>query len=261
MFRMTDIRNPEELAFFPEIQKDIALYVDMLESLRQGDAQVLYDSPTALLLQLKSWPLYLIAAWDPEEGRELLSGMKQPNENGIIFMTLRGKALYDSAIELGFGESAPCYQVLYDKAKPIPLQTDLMIRHPDRSEYETICKTYTLPMPEDEVYASIDSPDFAAGYADGKLAGFIGLHPEGSMGMLHIFDEFRGRGYAYDLEAYIINGRLQAGAYPYGQVFTDNEASLSLQRKIGMTFSKDYICWMMKKEQSVNGIAFYLKTD
>ena len=237
--------NVEKMNFFNEIKKDKALYADMLESLRQEDAEILHDSKTALLLQLKSWPLYLLAATDLEEGKSLLHGLS-PNEDGEIVLVLRGKDLNTYALSLGYQTSGPCYQTLYEKKEPIQAKSNLVIRHPEREEYGIISKTYTLNISEEEVFASIDRPEFAAGYADGKLAGFIGLHAEGSIGMLHVMDEFRGRGYAWDLSAHMVNGRMAAGAYPYGQVYDDNEASISLQRKMGMTFSKDFIYWMWK---------------
>lgn len=239
----------EKLHFFREIQKDIPLYVDMLESLRQEDAVILHDSGQALLLQLKSWPLYLLAAADPEEGERLLAGMT-PDENGLVAVVLHGKELFSRAEVLGFTESTPCYQTLYDKNDLLPLHTELAIRHPDRTDYETICKAYTLPIGEDEIYASIDRPEFSAGYLGDLLAGFIGLHAEGSIGMLHVFEAFRGRGYALDLAAHMINRRMADGAFPYGQVFIDNDASIALQKKMGLSFSGDYICWKFKKESS-----------
>lgn len=236
------------MIFFPEIEKEKALYVDMLESLRQEDAKIIYDSKTALLLQLKSWPLYLLAATDLEEGRKLLSGLN-PDENGETVLVLRGKELQALAMEMGFQSSDPCFQTLYEKKEPLPVNSELDIRHPDKEDYELICQTYTLPIGEEEILECIAHPEFAAGYIDGKLAGFIGIHSEGSIGMLHVMDEFRGRGYARDLSAYMINGRIAAGAYPYGQVYYDNEASIALQKKIGMTFSQGYIYWMWKVSQ------------
>ena len=247
-------------------KNDTALYVDMLEVIRQDNASVLYDSESALLIQLKSWPLYLLAATDREEGKRLLLSL-QPSEDGDIVLVLRGEELFSAACELGYEYSAPCFQTIYEGKEPLPMKTDLVIRHPGREDYDMIRQTYTLPISEEEVMASIDNPAFAAGYVvsekmdekpggtqdgeldgkPGKLAGFIGLHPEGSIGMLHVYEEFRGRGYARELIAHMINGRLAAGAYPYGQVFIDNEASIALQRKMGMTFSKEYIYWMWKE--------------
>ena len=37
---------------------------------------------------------------------------------------------------------------------------------------------------------------------------------------------------------------LEQGVYPYGQVWWDNEPSLALQRKVGMTLSEELIFWL-----------------
>ena len=103
--------NVEKMNFFNEIKKDKALYADMLESLRQEDAEILHDSKTALLLQLKSWPLHLLAATDLEVGKSLLQGLS-PNEDGEIVLVLRGKDLNTYALSLGYQTSGPCYQTL-----------------------------------------------------------------------------------------------------------------------------------------------------
>ena len=228
-----------------EIAKDIVLHADFLESIRMGDARIVHDTEGALLVQLISWPLYLLAAANVEEGKQLIGGM-EPGPDGETVMVVRGEQLVTYAKQCGFQMVSPCVQVLYEGKDPIPLETELEIRHPDRSEYEKIKDAYTLPISEEEVLASIDRPEFSAGYLNGEMVGFIGMHPEGSLGMLHIFDEYRGRGYAETLEKHMINGRIAAGAYPYGQVFYDNEASLALQRKLGMSFSTDHIYWMWK---------------
>lgn len=71
-------------------------------------------------------------------------------------------------------------------------------------------------------------------FDEGKIAGFIGLHSEGSMGMLEILPEYRRRGYAFALEAYCIDRHLKQGWTAFGQVIEGNGASWALQQKLGM---------------------------
>ena len=40
---------------------------------------------------------------------------------------------------------------------------------------------------------------FFGAFVDGQLAGFVGEHSEGSMGMLEIFPAYRRRGLGYSL--------------------------------------------------------------
>ena len=69
------------------------------------------------------------------------------------------------------------------------------------------------------------------------------------MGMLHVFPEFRGRGYAYELESFMINKKLSEGSTPYCHIIYDNAASLSLQKKLGLEIAAQYIFWAHKKDE------------
>ena len=71
--------------------------------------------------------------------------------------------------------------------------------------------------------------------AEGRLAGFLGIHSEGSMGMLEVVPEFRRHGIAQALEAALIRLHLERGWLPYCFVAPDNVPSLSLQAKLGLT--------------------------
>lgn len=70
-------------------------------------------------------------------------------------------------------------------------------------------------------------------FEDGKLAGVCGIHGAGSLGMLHIFTEYRRKGYARVLESYCIRHQLEHGRVPFCQVIEGNEASFSLQESLG----------------------------
>ena len=66
------------------------------------------------------------------------------------------------------------------------------------------------------------------------------------MGLLYVFPEYSGHGYAVSLEKAMIVRTLKEGFIPFGQVEKRNHASLALQKKIGMTISDNLICWMWK---------------
>ena len=81
-------------------------------------------------------------------------------------------------------------------------------------------------------------------YEDGKLAGFMGLHEEGSMGILAILPEFRRRGLASVLESWVIGQQLKRGQVPYGHVIDGNEASTALQQSLGLTKAELPAIWV-----------------
>ncbi len=81
---------------------------------------------------------------------------------------------------------------------------------------------------------------------DGETAGFIGIHDEGSMGMLVILPEYRHRHYAEALETEMIRYMLQNGHFIYCQIETDNQASQNLQNKLGMTWDERIMYWLFR---------------
>ena len=76
------------------------------------------------------------------------------------------------------------------------------------------------------------------------LAGFAGFHDDGSMGRLEIRPPVRRRGYAAQLEAFRSAAALKEGRTPYCHVVDGNEASLHLQRKMGLTCTRLPAIWV-----------------
>ena len=69
-------------------------------------------------------------------------------------------------------------------------------------------------------------------FEDGALAGFIGQHFEGSMGLLEVLPQYRKQGYGKILEAFMIRHVLGQGRTPFCQVFDGNTASARLQERL-----------------------------
>ena len=94
----------------------------------------------------------------------------------------------------------------------------------------------------------LDAGVIYGAFAGGELAGFIGKHEEGSVGLLFVFPEFRRMGIAEALERNYVNRELAEGNVAYGQIFVGNTPSRQLQEKLGMDFSDKFICWCGKSE-------------
>lgn len=80
-------------------------------------------------------------------------------------------------------------------------------------------------------------------FCDGKICGFIGYHDEGSMGLLHILEDYRGKGIGEYLEGFLIHKTLNDGKIAFCQVHPDNLASIYLQYKLGLNHSENIITW------------------
>lgn len=79
--------------------------------------------------------------------------------------------------------------------------------------------------------------------SDGALAGFIGRHRDGSMGMLEVFPNYRRSGLAYALESFLITLVMTYGRIPICDVFTSNAASIALQEKLGLARGAGTTFW------------------
>ena len=70
-------------------------------------------------------------------------------------------------------------------------------------------------------------------FAEENLAGVIGMHKGGSVGMLYVDLPYRRQGFAASLTAYLVNRMLEKGWTPYACVPADNMAAGNLLDKLG----------------------------
>ena len=124
------------------------------------------------------------------------------------------------------------------------------IRELTTDDLPQVAAHYKLESKE-EIAATIEHGLMFGAEVDGELAGFIGIHSEGSIGMLEVFPEFRHKGYGYALEAYLISLHLQRGWIPYCHVIDGNEASIGLQKKLGMVCADLPAIWIWKEDTDV----------
>lgn len=219
------------------INKEAALYADMRAAMKEGRAEVIYDSETALLLRETVCGVHFLAAEDAGEAEKLLKGLRERDP----VVVLHGSALYAIAEKLGYEVDPPCRQAMYAGGL-LQNSGELTVRNPDEADFETVDANYHL-VNGAELHKDFAKPEFLGGYLDGKLVGFAGLHSEGSMGLLTVLPEYRRRGFAQQIYSALINNQLRKGRIPYAQIYTDNENSLNLQKKLGFVLSPDTIAW------------------
>lgn len=216
--------------------------VDMTEMLRRGLGELLYDGPEGAVVRRNGRGTVATDITQPEALLDVLRRLDVPE---LRQLTVKSQAAYDALSRaLGLTESCPCAQWVYSE-KEAPSVPDADIRLLTADYARTAAEHYHL-VEESLPYirSRIEAGQVWGIFDGGKLAGFIGTHSEGAMGMLEIFPEFRRRGYGYTLEAYLIAWHLAQGWTPYCHVVEGNDASTRLQRRLGMKCAQLPALWI-----------------
>lgn len=224
------------------LKKKIA-HMDMIEVIRRGQAELLCGEEEGVLLRDVPSGAYMISAADEDMGERLLSLIPRGLKDGLY--VAHQEFLKESICRRFKGSVInTCVQAVYTRKTPLEEDSRFCIKTLDTSYLEEVYFHYHAV--HDKVYLEerLRSGMMYGAFADGKLAGFIGMHAEGSMGILEVFEEFRRQGIAEALERHLINRILEKGWVPFCQIFTDNEASVKLQQKLGLRIGRDTVYWI-----------------
>ncbi len=223
------------------LEKDRLLHIDMLEPLRLSEAEVLYAGEDGVLIRHIPGNIHMLSAAS-EESAAKISALVNAAQLLVLHQPYRKEALMR---RLALSHAMDCRQAAWMKDEPVPeMKEDADIRPLTLAELPKVLLHYTsIP---DEQYARERLEAGMLGiYMDGELAGFIGTHPEGTMGLLEVFPAYRRRGFAYKLEAAMMLRQQSLGRIPYAQIKAGNDASTALHKKLDMEVTPDApICWL-----------------
>ena len=142
-------------------------------------------------------------------------------------------------------EIMECVQCMYlDKEPPRTERFDGTLRPLTLEDLDFVVENYHHPGAFAEHIRGRIREGMLGAEIGGRLAGFIGIHEEGAMGLLEVLPAFRRRGLAEALEAALIKRQLERGFLPYAQVKVGNAASMALQKKLGLTFDRRTLFWI-----------------
>lgn len=221
------------------LMRDYLLHVDMIECIRRGICRISYAGDEGVLLEVDEGTGAMLSC---ENAAFALRLPKIGEYELLVLHQLEQREEFCRWFAYHAGDA--CWQGAYTKNMLLEEKT-ADIRRLDMRYLETVTEIYGKHDREYMRYLINEGVLF--GVFDGeKLAGFIGRHAEGSIGLLVILPEFRRRGFAEALERRYVNMELKKGHVPYGQVYVGNTASRRLQEKLGMEFSEGNLCWLWK---------------
>lgn len=228
------------------LSKNIMLTIDMLEPIRRGSAKILFLSHRGILILEKISKAYMMYARDKETAENIINLI--PKDASLIV----GHKLLDYKLlkeRFSFSEEMICFNVVYRKGNLLNENTnEVKIELLSRNYIKEVSKIYSKSdvVEDDYIKDRIVKKAMYGAFIKNELCGFIGYHKEGSIGMLEVLPQYRGRGIGLQLQVKATNERLKSGGYAYGQVIDGNIPSLELQKKIGYEISKDKVYWLIK---------------
>ena len=218
--------------------EDSLSYIDILEPLRRRTADIIYAQNDGVVIYERNSQACMITMQELEKCKSIIHFEKYHlfavhQKNISEWIQQKGK----------FYHGFEVYQAAYGKKETIMDCFDT-IRALTCDYTDQVCQNYEAMDDRKYIETLIDRKQLWGIFDHGALAGFIGEHLEGSMGLLEVFPEYRRKGYGYKLESYLINRFLQLNEVPFCQVMTDDVESLALQQKLGMDISRQTTIWL-----------------
>ena len=242
-----DLTNLSGSSAFDFLEKNPRLgrQIDLLgfdRVLRRGTGKVLEETGSMLFLYDTVSKAHFLACDDIDTG---LAVLDRYDARRISLLMVADIGLGRAAFRrYGFSDRLECRQAAWYGEAPEP-DPEISVKTAGMDDLPLLTGTYDLISPE-EMEQVVERGSILLGYHRDHLIGFIGEHLEGSMGLLYVFPEFRRQGFGAALEKICISETLKKSFIPFGQVEKDNQASLALQKSIGMTVSDRLLCWMWR---------------
>ncbi len=232
MYKKYELRNK----YIDILLKDKRNNIQMIEALRRGTGEIISEDP--FMIYLSCDDLVLIGLDEIVTPDELFSLIPE----GVSSIVCSSKCADGLENDERLFRSCEVYNYVYTENVPKRI-VNKDIRQLDMSYADYITATYELG-DEEYVKERLSAGVIYGIFVEGELAGYIGTHGEGSIGMLYIDEKYRHRGLAADLEGFMFNRDLKEGRTPYGQVILSNSASISLQDKVGVYGGDKVLTWL-----------------
>lgn len=225
---------------------DEKFFVDVIEPLETGLAHVFEMDDKGILVDING--VWAIVTEDHDTAVRYAKIIKEKRENGASIVVHNNVALDEiSDIVHTSWRQVPCHVAALFSKELYKIETDATLKKLTHEYDELVWHTYNFfkDDPNGIVPAreAIDHGLFGA-FVNGECVGFIGVHQEGTMGMLEILPQFRRHGYGIALEKYLANEFIKKGRYPFCHILETNTASIALQKEMGLWLSDKRVYWM-----------------
>lgn len=223
---------------------DRALYEQIAQTLVRGSGRVVSLREEGLLVYSKRGDIYMIAARTPETALSLCDPIPAFAKNVQLHGLDRRTA---EMLRQRFKRKNTFEFVLYAYYGEQPEAGGADIRVLTDEDVDFLNENYGHA-DRDYLAQRVREGVMLGVYVEHDLAGFIGEHVEGAMGLLHVMPRYRRMGLGFTLEQVAIRHTMQRGFVPFNQVVPDNAASHRLQKRLGFTGAKGMCYWITDDE-------------
>jgi len=228
------------------------LHIDMIELINRGRAILVARDKDDMLIQDKVTGVFYHSGEDADFFMTLPDRVRL----SIKKIVLHQEELVDPIKKLfSLTNVLTCYQTVYTQKERLSI-TGLYRGDGQPTEEGLVIKPLTMEYAKivHDSYHTVDDLEYIedriksgclfGAFINDTLVGFNGVHDDGSLGMLVVFEEYRGKKIGKALEVFMLNKALEWGWIPYGQVIAGNEISANLQKTLGLYISKTPVYWL-----------------
>lgn len=233
------------------------LHIDMIECINRGRAILVAKDSNDILILDKETGYYHYSGENIEFFYTLPKDVRLSIKKIVVHQEEVVEPLHKL---LNLNNRLVCYQAVYTARERLPISglyrgdgkptaDGLTIRlltmeHAQAVQDAYDHADYQKVKDSDYIKERIQKKRVYGAFLGDELAGMIGIHNDDSIGMLYVYEKFRGRKIGKALHTYIINKMLALNWMPYSQIMVGDEASTALQKSLGMYMSKTPIIWM-----------------
>lgn len=236
--------------FIRELAKQKRRYIHLMELLARDMAWEVCRGEKSLLLHVENTQTYALYAESPREAEQLLGqgGADRLWGQEQMKILVCQESVRDFLTErYGLAVGGVCRQACYTRRESLRVQhrdiRPLTIDDLDHvaGRYQACERTYL----RQRILAEAMYGVYMSG-GDTSPAGFIGIHEDGSMGMLYVDEAYRRQGLASSLEGWLVNRHLKRGETAYCRVEEGNPAAMQLQEKLSLCLCGEPMWWLQK---------------
>lgn len=218
-------------------------HINMLESINHNRAEILKAGKSGVLIYDKPSQTIMVSAIDLAAYQQLLADV--PQIRACVIYQGWAKEFMEKRFSLI--PEAAYYQAAYFKSEyPIHTPSKLRVRQLKKKDIPLVQKHYMDSDDHKYMMSRVLDNALFAGFSEDNVIGFIGIHDEGSIGLIEVLRPYRRQGYGLELLNFMIAYYLQNNDVPYSQISTANVPSIRLHQKAGMVLSKKPVIWMLE---------------